>query len=73
MFDACWEEAMNNYTTGYGDGWDSLEGAILKHLGIKDTACNGVENIIKDLVKKCDGFKEWRKLYRHHNPELKRR
>jgi hypothetical protein len=44
-------------------GWDSLEGAILEHLGIKDEECNGIENVITDLVNRCKGFKAWRTRY----------
>jgi hypothetical protein len=44
----------------WSKGWDSLEGALLDQLGIKDEECNGIENVIKDLVNRCKGFKAWR-------------
>lgn len=53
-------EMMKN---AHSAGWDSLEGAILEGLGLKDEECNGIENVIKDLVNRCKGFKAWRTRY----------
>jgi hypothetical protein len=67
-----WVQAMGPFITpgaqevrdwGYSEGWDSLEGAVLGHLGIQDLECQGIEGVVKDLVKRCAGFKAWRKKF----------
>ena len=55
--------AVRQLEDAHSRGWDSLEGAILGHLGILDQECNGLENVIKDLVNRCRGFKAWRTHY----------
>jgi len=51
----------------YSGGWDTHEGSLLDILGITDAECNGIDNVIIDLVKRCRGFKAWRSRYVHHH------
>ena len=53
----------------YSKGWDSHEGSLLKILGIRDLECQGIDQIVADLVKRCSGFKEWRRRYKDGSME----
>lgn len=59
----------NRMGEAYAKGWDSHEGSLLGILGIQDLECQGIDAIVKDLVRRCPGFKEWRKRFKRGSLE----